>query len=443
MKRKKNIITFIVVVIALLFSAYFCMNFYYSSMLQHRLDKLRKDGFPTTFKELNDMYPKVPDSENAAIIYQKAAEEYERNETDEFKYPEQLKLDQARNYLKVNKKAIDLFIEGNKRQKCRYPIDFSKGWDCELNSYQIIPSGFNLFSAKIRVNLIDKDINGCIDSILNLELLLDSLAEIPHCVEHFSRNYRMKDSVNMIETLINYSKPTSSQMDRLLPILEEKKELKLLRLGLVGSLVFDINTTPLENVKAIDDMPFSKPPIEERRIAKIVVAIYEKTWFFYKDRSSVIDNLKETIDYCDMSPEILANNINKKFKYSVYPRFIGDPVFCFGVECGRAIDLIALKRIARTCLAIEKYRLKNENIPGALSELVPEYMKKIPLDPYTAKELKYTITKDGYKVYSFGQNCVDDHGTKNEGYYSRKDIVFEIFNEKKKPVFRKYTKQVK
>lgn len=60
--------------------------------------------------------------------------------------------------------------------------------------------------------------------------------------------------------------------------------------------------------------------------------------------------------------------------------------------------------------AIRRYRFANATYPESLRELVPEYLGSVPNDPFADQPLSYKRQADGYYLYSFGHNRVDDHG---------------------------------
>jgi hypothetical protein len=43
--------------------------------------------------------------------------------------------------------------------------------------------------------------------------------------------------------------------------------------------------------------------------------------------------------------------------------------------------------------------------------MVPAFLPQVPVDPYNGKELLMKATPTEFKVYSVGQNLVDDGGT--------------------------------
>ncbi len=56
--------------------------------------------------------------------------------------------------------------------------------------------------------------------------------------------------------------------------------------------------------------------------------------------------------------------------------------------------------LARTALAIERYRLATGRVPEKLEELVPQYLKEVPIDPFDGNPIRYRRTEPGYLLYS-------------------------------------------
>lgn len=69
------------------------------------------------------------------------------------------------------------------------------------------------------------------------------------------------------------------------------------------------------------------------------------------------------------------------------------------------------KRVVVTAIALKRFQLKHGNFPEKLSELTPEFLAAVPLDPVDGKPLRYRRNADGtYLLYSVGENGVDDGG---------------------------------
>jgi hypothetical protein len=67
--------------------------------------------------------------------------------------------------------------------------------------------------------------------------------------------------------------------------------------------------------------------------------------------------------------------------------------------------------LARTAIALERYRLAQGKFPESLDALAPQFMEKIPHDVIGGEPLHYRRTDDGqFVLYSVGWNETDDGG---------------------------------
>jgi hypothetical protein len=80
-------------------------------------------------------------------------------------------------------------------------------------------------------------------------------------------------------------------------------------------------------------------------------------------------------------------------------------------------------------LGVRAFQMRHGKLPDTLDELVPEFLQSVPSDPYRTGPIIYRRTKDGYKIYSVGQDGVDDDGraptgSSVEGDYTS-DLMFQ------------------
>ena len=78
----------------------------------------------------------------------------------------------------------------------------------------------------------------------------------------------------------------------------------------------------------------------------------------------------------------------------------------------QAVDATPLivDRASRVAVAIERFRRDRNAVPAALPDLVPQYLREIPVDPYSGRPLLFRPERAAYTVYSVGPNQQDDHG---------------------------------
>jgi len=83
---------------------------------------------------------------------------------------------------------------------------------------------------------------------------------------------------------------------------------------------------------------------------------------------------------------------------------------------------------ARVALALECARRKQGRWPDSLDQLVPEWLGKVPLDPYTGKPLLYRPWDHGVVVYSVGPNQQDDGGQVVKDVVKSPDLGIRLWN---------------
>jgi hypothetical protein len=71
---------------------------------------------------------------------------------------------------------------------------------------------------------------------------------------------------------------------------------------------------------------------------------------------------------------------------------------------------MAWRRLLRTHLALRRFWLAENKYPESLEELVPHYLGELPFDPFSGSSLIYRRLPEGYRLYSVGENRIDDGG---------------------------------
>ena len=84
-----------------------------------------------------------------------------------------------------------------------------------------------------------------------------------------------------------------------------------------------------------------------------------------------------------------------------------NPLLNRGVAVGtfsQAVDAtqLIIDRSSRVAVAIERFRRDRNALPTAVSDLVPQYLREIPSDPYSGRPLLFRPAESGYTVYSVG-----------------------------------------
>jgi hypothetical protein len=65
---------------------------------------------------------------------------------------------------------------------------------------------------------------------------------------------------------------------------------------------------------------------------------------------------------------------------------------------------------AIAAIAIERYRRQHGTLPSDLTQLVPEYLRAVPFDPFSGRPLRYVLGEDEYLIYNVGADGIDNLG---------------------------------
>lgn len=80
----------------------------------------------------------------------------------------------------------------------------------------------------------------------------------------------------------------------------------------------------------------------------------------------------------------------------------------FELDAMRSIRI----EMTKIALALSAYRTEHGEYPEKLQMLVPQYVDRLPVDPFVNGPLQYRRQDKGYLLYSVGANCKDDTGPK-------------------------------
>jgi hypothetical protein len=119
-----------------------------------------------------------------------------------------------------------------------------------------------------------------------------------------------------------------------------------------------------------------------------------------------------------------------------------DPKAVFARRLVPAVDRVvttqlrcqARLRCAQTGLAAERYRQNQGQWPDSLDALVPEYLSRIPVDPFDGQPVRLRRTPDGVAIYSVGPDRKDDGGVLGQRNVAAdgEDVGIRLWDEAKR-----------
>ena len=125
----------------------------------------------------------------------------------------------------------------------------------------------------------------------------------------------------------------------------------------------------------------------------------------------------ETID--DEIKALAAENVSlARFQYTLTLQLI-PAIHAITQATGRSR---AMRDTTDCILAAKRFELKHGRLPTALSELVPDFLAQVPIDPFDGQPLRFQTIGRDLVVYSIGEDRVDNQGETDDSQ-TRPDIV--------------------
>jgi hypothetical protein len=95
----------------------------------------------------------------------------------------------------------------------------------------------------------------------------------------------------------------------------------------------------------------------------------------------------------------------------------------------RQQKMIAHLRLLTAELGLRCYQSTHGQAPAAMEQLVPQYLKRVPVDPFNGRPMKYRPQGTNWLVYSVGQDGADNGGKpvgrSTAGATAKGDIFFD------------------
>jgi hypothetical protein len=134
--------------------------------------------------------------------------------------------------------------------------------------------------------------------------------------------------------------------------------------------------------------------------------------------ADTLDYMENCIEACKLPPPQRLTRFQEAAKKVEDLSFMHFTIKMIAPSLDRVAQLDARARshldLARTALAIERYRLATGKVPERLEELVPQYLKEVPIDPFDGQPIRYRRTDPGYCLYNIGEDGQDNGGKEKE-----------------------------
>jgi hypothetical protein len=393
---------------------------------------LEADGRPMRPEQV--IPPAIPDSDNAALVYQAVVLQLRAEPGDDAKtslfdrmQQQAMVVEQAEvssntlaafRQLSQRKAVVDALQKlevGSAKPGCRYDLDYNLGVDMPIKHIQDASDINHILRGLILLQAADGNIGAAWNAVLTALRMADAWKAEPLLISQLYRVGQIERITDVIRRLCDSAPPTSDQAAQLDELLRK----------------FDDNT-PL--IRAIDGerIIYLEPLLAETDLARRLKTSHITPfvmWIFARVTISFQFDHAASLNMCHAA----ANSAGQGYSTADDARD-ATPYYCwmtrtlrpsFSAAKKRHIAMIAESRITRAGLAVLRYRAQQGHYPPDLAAVNMQNL----VDPFTGKALIYRADTTGFTVYSAGPNQRDDNGV-SDRYKGLDDIAWH-FAEKK------------
>ena len=390
----------------------------------------RAHGYPVTLEELNAWYPAVPDNENAALVYEEAfalmqavdpgceqlSELWDQRDAQLSNSAHTPDLTIEIRYVDSQADALAKLEEASHMKCARFPVDFTQGLEVNRDHIPFFRAGARLLILIADQAFAQGDTEEAANRYIQMLAMARAGGAEPRVDAQLIRMNVDRLAFDELERALSHSTLNAPELAALDAAWSDAHRPDALARACAGERCIMTGTLDaLLSGNLQSDSP-------EYKVVQFVDAKIPKSFARVKAFARPYTNYEELIIYRGLAdaipegepdwPALCANPPLTKATVNSRAPFAGELLPALAKVYGTFIIDEAIHKVARTSLAIERYRLDHGALPESLEACVPEYVPaEVIIDPYNGEPLKYRPEEDGgYQVYSVFENLVDDGG---------------------------------
>lgn len=402
--------------------------------VRERLERLRTAGLPTTAAELDVWYAAPAPAENLALPILDVAAALRGADPMETNLPwlgrgripptgvplETGLRKRVEAFVRTNQEPLKAARAATERPFSRYPVVLSAGMGAtfpHLNPVRSV-AGALVLEAVVAAEAGDGDL-AFADLVAGIRVA-DSLAYLPLSLSASSSHSLYRIVAQGSQRVFGQLLLSDDQLLGLQQAWSNSLTIPAAERAMVGSIAIYESIQSMSLREAWKQFDLGTDGSTESFVETIRFGLYAAAGGLRTDYGVLVENWDERRLAAQLEyPRRLVEEAKLKTKLEERLRSSYLPVarvFTYADHEGRA-QSIALRRIALTACAVERYHLKNApGLPDRLDQLVPEFLPAVPLDPFDGRPLRYTPNSEGYVIYSVGPDKADDGGRPNQRY---------------------------
>ncbi len=401
-------------------------------LLQGRADRqllrLQSQGHPTDLVAVNESYAIPSGVTNAADIYLSAFNSFANDDRTNTNgpahhrlaspiddYPENV-LQFVRGWVSTNSATLAKLHEGARHPHCRYPQDYTQGFNTLLPHLGQLKNTVRLLTWRAYLDAEKGDSEQMLRHLQTALRVSDSLVGEPDVIAQLVRAAGHAIVANRLEEILNRHQLSDAQLQRLFRILEGRESLAPLRAAFAGELCMGLDF--FEDPNAFGGLNFNGVSTGGDRLKSMAaISGLKAAGFWERDRAFYIQLHEGYLNALSLSfPAALSAGKEVNARLDGSRKGIRNLVTqSIAPALSKIIEKEALRvtrlRLILVGLAVERYRLAHDaRRPDSLDELVPDFLPSILQDPFDGADLRYRKLDTGYVIWAVGRDLTDDRG---------------------------------
>lgn len=446
-QRRRRWLFFVVGVFVLLVAIPFILRARVQHQVEIRYQAIRAAGEPLTMEELEAWIPFPPPEQNGAETYIKAFATkilpveretaiayYEKLKEAPLHgpYPEPL-ASLAETMLDANQPRLDLLHQAAQFPQTRFALDYGLGPSMEIPHLAQLRELAAISVLEAGLTAQKGDMDRSEKALLTLTALDRVLRDEPLMMSQGTRMSIHTSASNALRRALECGSFSDTQLARLQEAFGALESPDMPFRALIGERAMRCMHYGRMNIskKHAKTGPNRVENVHRDYRYRVVLSLINLSG----DSIQFLDGMRKWIDISRKPfPEALAAAaiLDKTQDDEHYGRLslsasilptIGYHIASFARD---AAEL----RIAKTALAVERYRVQYAKPPTALQDLVPAFIDAVPIDPFDGQPLRYRVAGNNYRIYSIANNKKDDGGEEPQKGQKRKhgegDYVFLV-----------------
>jgi hypothetical protein len=331
-------------------------------------------------------------------------------------------------WIKDNERPLELIIEASK--KPRYFMPFNGGnrtWtilEVLIPHVRFIAEVHRPLLTRALLRLQQGDVAGFRQDLFAVHRLARLAGSAPTLVERLAAVTQLEIAACHAQRAAALSgKLSSAELKSIAAELSEIGDLPSMRDGVnIGERYMGLDVmqslaqlSPLQSARMLDQLQNGRPGMPVALMSLVPIP-YEKAMRSinaFHDGALAATQLSnypqrmEALDRCEKSlaPAAEHSEFVKRLSGDWAAAYLLPAV----VRAYQRSDVAHMERdLSRIALALAAFKIDHQDYPASLDELVPGYLRAVPLDVFSDKPLSYVKVGAGYKLYSIGPNMHDD-----------------------------------